>query len=94
MIRREVLNTANKLSAISGIDTNAVYEFLMDCGKAKGLHPNKISFKAGYHIIFIEGERDAFYLETPDFSRTSTADNGKALYWEGQILARQEHWMD
>lgn len=94
MIRREVLSTANKLSAVSGIDATHVYEFLMDCGKAKGLHPNKLAFKAGHHIIFIEGERDAFCLETPDFSRTSTADNGKALYWEGQILARQERWMD
>lgn len=96
MERKDVRNLAEKLSSVSGLDSDSIYAFLMAVGCNKGINPKKLDFTAGDGIIFLTGERDSYYLEryTPKAKTAWTPYGETGIDYEGMILARQEKYMD
>lgn len=96
MERKDVRNLAEKLSSVSGLDSDSVYAFLMAAGRYKSKSPTKLDFTTGDGIIFLTGERDNCYLEryTPKVKTAWTPYGETGIDYEGLILARQERYMD
>ena len=93
-IRKDVLSLAKRLAEATGIDSAAVYAWLMAVGKEKGCNPRKLDYTAGPGVVFVTGERDVNYLEAykPTLEKWTEPYSGPDF--EDLILARQEAWMD
>lgn len=96
-IRKEVWHLAENLNTSSRINVDALYAFLMDCGRAKGCNPRKLDWVAGPGVVFLKGERDTYCIETyhPEPVRPIPEPyDGMADHYYDLIMERQESWYD
>lgn len=95
-IRKEVWHLAENLNTSSRINVDALYAFLMDCGRAKGCNPRKMTWTVGPGIVFLTGERDTYYLQayrSYNPPAHSVYDDMVDHYYN-LIMDRQESWYD
>ena len=97
MVRKDVMRQADKLSAVSGLDKMAVYDFLSKAGKAIGKNPSLLHFCAVDGLVYLDGDEGDFSLSrfVPDVNRSAMMCHGFGLPdYEELILARQEAYYD
>jgi hypothetical protein len=93
-MRKDVLHLAEKLSAASGLNVNAIYYWLMDVGRAHSKNPRLLNFTAVRGLVYLNSDRYGTYCGKYERPNNTTTDYAAADYWEGKILARQEAYMD
>lgn len=90
-MRKDVKRLAEGLAAVSKLDPDHIYAWLMDVGVGKGCNPCKLQFVAGAGLVFLAGERDSTYIE-----RYVAPEPWRPCFdgpdYEDLILARQEAW--
>lgn len=92
--RPEVAHLSHELALESDLSVQAVYFWLMDVGRAMGMNPRRLAFRACPGKIVLASDPDNYRLEEVRQSRPASRDDGAAAYWEDRILARQEAYMD
>ena len=93
MKRMEVLHMAKRLSDVSGVNTESIYDWLMSVGHDKKKNPRLLDVRAVPGMVYLNGESDGYRIEIfPKPANRTEPCNGSD--YENLILARQERWVD
>lgn len=90
MKRVHVERFAEKVARVTGLDSESVYEWLMDVGRDKGRNPCKLQYCFEEGRVWVQGEKHLYRLERYQVPTREAVQMEEGPDYEGAILARQE----